>query len=151
MSTAFEIEQIRAEDTHDLRRRVLRDGDPKAVVEWAGDDAVTTTHLGAVDPDGAIIGISTWILTPDPELPGAIGAQLRGMATDSQTMGFGVGRAILDAGIERHRELGFDLIWAEARVSALGFYERAGFVAVSNVFDTAATGLPHRRVRFELR
>jgi predicted GNAT family N-acyltransferase len=37
-------------------------------------------------------------------------------------------------------------VWLNARVTAVPFYEKLGFVVVSDVFRTARTYLPHVRM-----
>lgn len=127
--------------THDLRRRVLRHGDPDAGVDWPDDRA--STHLAAVDDADQVVAVSTWIERDD-------GVQLRGMATEPGLAGSGLGSLLLLAGIERARASGATHVWANARLTALGFYERHGFSLVGGEFVDATTGLPHRVVRFDL-
>lgn len=137
------IDPISAADTYDLRRRILRDGDSDAVVEWVGDDEDSTFHLGIRDRSGAVVAISTWLGRPPA-------TQIRGMATDPELVGSGLGSRLLAAGIERCRSRGDTVVWANARVTAISFYERAGFTVVGAVFETADTGLPHQMVRRSL-
>lgn len=149
MTPAVEIREITSAQTHDLRRRVLRDGAADASVEWPSDDEATTVHLGAVI-DEQIVGVSTWSTAPDPHAPELESVQLRGMATDPAGAGQGIGRALLDAGVRRSTDAGAQRVWANARVTALGFYERAGMIVSGAVFVTEATGLPHRHVHLDL-
>lgn len=137
------IHTIRSVDTHHLRRRVLRDGDSDANVVWDGDDTAGTVHLGVVAAD-RIVAISTWLAAPAPD--GRVGFQLRGMATDPADAGRGHGSALLRAGVVHARSHGAEVVWANARVTALDFYTRAGFDATGPMFVTVATGLPHRLV-----
>ena len=138
------VVEISAADTHTLRREVLRNGDPDALVEWSGDEDPHTFHLGIRDDSGTVVAISTWLGRP-PE------TQLRGMATAPAFAGRGLGSKLLAAGVARCRARGDELVWANARVPAVGFYERAGFTVVGTEFETAATGLPHQLVRQSLR
>ncbi|MFT4658395.1 MAG: GNAT superfamily N-acetyltransferase [Ilumatobacter sp.] len=141
---------IEAADTHDLRRRVLRNGDPRADLVWAHDNDPHTEHLGIRLVDESIVAISTWLQSPCPNYSSDSALQLRGMATDPAHNGQGHGSALLRAGTERAKAAGHDLIWANARVTALEFYERAGFTVSGPVFSTATTGLPHRLVVLRL-
>lgn len=141
-----EIVVLAARDTHDLRRRVLRDDRIDAPVEWAGDDDPETVHLGVVIDD-AVVAVSTWLTSSSPERRLT---QLRGMATEPSLAGSGIGGRLLRSGIERAALHGTDLIWANARLGALRFYERAGFTAVGDVFTIAEIGLPHRRVEYPI-
>ena len=149
MTPDVTLGEITAVQTHDLRRRILRDGDADAVVVWVEDDEPATVHLGA-STDGRVVAISTWLNAPDPHAPDRRARQLRGMATDRAMAGRGLGRALLHAGLQRAGADGYDRVWANARVTALGFYESAGWTVSGAVFDTAMTGLPHRHVHVDL-
>jgi GNAT superfamily N-acetyltransferase len=138
--------EITALDTHRLRRAVLRDGRLDADVVWDGDDEPTTFHLG-IDVDGAIVAISTWLARPSPTAAGMAAVQLRGMATDPAHARRGLGSLLLAHGLARVRQGGDTSVWANARVTAISFYERHGFEAFGPVFETADTGRPHRLVR----
>ena len=143
------IREVAAAETHDLRRRILRDGAAAAIVEWQGDDESTTFHLGAA-ADGRIVAISTWLITADPLAPDLRAMQLRGMATDPVLAGKGFGRALIDAGVQRASDDGVARVWANARVTSLGFYEAAGWIVTGPVFETVSTGLAHRHVHTDL-
>lgn len=135
--------EITAAETHALRQRVLRDNQISAHLEWDGDDDLSTFHLGIRDRSGAVVAISTWLGRPPA-------TQIRGMATEPELAGGGLGSKLLAAGIERCRLRGDTMVWANARVTATSFYERAGFAVVGAVFETADTGLPHQMVRLTL-
>ncbi len=139
----MKIAAVPAAQTHALRRSVLRDGDPDADVHWPEDDDDNTVHLAVLDDESSIIGVSTWI-TVSPR------TQLRGMATDPNMAGHGVGTALLDAGIAHARAIGSTHVWANARVTAIGFYSAYGFTISGPVFVTPATGLPHRLATLDL-
>jgi len=72
--------------------------------------------------------------------------QLRGMATDSELRGRGVGRALLLVAektiIERSD---VRLLWCNARLDAVVFYEKQGWRSVSEVFEVSTAG-PHRKM-----
>lgn len=152
------VVEIDAGETHDLRRRVLRNGDRDADLDWAGDHDDTTVHLGVVGDAGAPIAVSTWLRRPCPLHPDAPSVQLRGMATDPAHRGTGLGSLLLADGIVRSlgvvrlssddRASDVELVWANARVEAIAFYERHGWNATGPVFHTAGTGLPHRLVTY---
>ncbi len=149
VATGGVVREIAAVETHDLRRRVLRDGSAGAVVVWDGDDADGTLHLG-IEFDGEIVAISTWLDVPQPDGDADRAVQLRGMAVDPDLGPRGFGTRLVVVGCDRAHRHGARVVWAHARVTALGFYERLGFEVVGPVFETAATGLPHRLVRRDL-
>ncbi len=142
------VVEVTAEATHDLRRRVLRTGTPRTDVVFADDDAPTTVHLGLVDEQGTLIAISSWAWRPFPADPsGCRAVQLRGMAVDPAQQRTGAGAILLDAGVERARADGAELVWANARDSALGFYAAHGFETVGAGYVDPATAIPHHRIR----
>lgn len=141
----WQIVELDAGETHPLRRAILRDGTASNEVVFDGDDEPGTFHLG-VRVDGALVAISSWLPRRYPDLPASPGHQLRGMATEPATRGSGLGRELLTAGLDRCREAGSDLVWARARVAALGFYERHGFEPVGVEYVDLTTGLPHHDI-----
>lgn len=145
MSPVTEIVAITAADTHDLRRRVLRDGTPSDAVVWDGDEETGTFHLGVRTSSG-LIAISTWLRRRYPDRPAEDAVQLRGMATDPAHRGSGVSDRLLLAGLERCAAEGATLVWARARVAALSFYVRHGFVPVGTDYTDLTTGLLHRDI-----
>ena len=141
---AIAVRLLQIEETYALRRAVLRAGAPEAIVHYDTDDRPGTWHLGAVDDEGRVVATSTYFPQPCPVPgydPGAY--RLRSMAVAPGSQGAGVGRAVLRAGIERLEDDWVSLLWANARNSALGFYERCGFEAVWPSFVDADSGLPH--------
>lgn len=133
---AVSIEEIRAVDTLDLRSRVLREGRPHEGFLEDGD--ASTIHVGA-RVNGELVGVATFCLRKGETW------QLRGMAVDACLQGQGIGRAILDVGIDRLQALGARHVWANGRDTALGFYERVGWRVVGEGY-AMPSGLPHHRV-----
>lgn len=140
-----ELVELRPEDTHDLRRRVLRDGTASDAVAFDGDTLDTTFHLG-LRFGGELAAVSTWLARRYPDRPGEPGYQLRGMATDPRHRGRGLGTRLLAGGLDRCREAGATLVWARARDTALPFYERHGFTTVGPGYVDLTTGLPHHDI-----
>jgi GNAT superfamily N-acetyltransferase len=143
----FIVRPLEVGDTYVLRRDVLRGGAPQAVVHYDTDDDPATWHLGAVDDDGHVVATSTFFPQPCPvpelDVPGHGAYRLRSMAVEPRWQGTGVGRAVLRAALIRLDTDGVDVVWANARDSALGFYERCGFEVVGSSFIDADSGLPH--------
>ena len=144
----LEIVDLRAGDTHDLRRSVLRNDDARATVEFDGDERPDTMHLGVRDGSGRVMSISSWYRRDHAARPG--GVQLRSMATATDLQGRGLGDELLAAGCERARAAGAEYVWARARVTAERFYLHRGFRAVGDIYTDDTTGLEHRDVTFDL-
>lgn len=145
------VVELTSEETHDLRRRVLRAGTPSDVVVFAQDADPATFHLGVRSgATGQLLAVSTYTPAGTDLRPGAVAWQLRGMAVDSGLQGHGVGKMLLSTAIERLRHEGAEVLWANARDSAMAFYERLGMTMVGPGFTTADTLLPHHRVVLDL-
>ncbi len=142
-----EVTELTVEQVRPLRRTVLRAGMATEDVSWPEDDTPGAFHLGIV-ADGDVIAVSTWVPRP---LDGEPAFQVRGMATAAGRRGQGLGAMLVQAGCSRVAASGIGLVWANARDTALPFYERHGFAAIGDGFVDATTQLPHHRVVRRLR
>ena len=59
-------------------------------------------------------------------------------------------QSFTQAPMERLRAAGYTVLWANARDTALGFYERVGMHVEGNGYVTTETGLPHHTVVLDL-
>jgi GNAT superfamily N-acetyltransferase len=143
------VVEIAAADTHALRRAVLREGKADADVHFPQDADPASFHLGAM-ADGELVGIATFTPAPTPHREGAVAWQLRGMAVAADQQGRRVGAAIVDAAVARLRDAGAEVLWCNARDTALGFYEKLGFSVYGDGFVTSGTGLPHHAMLIDL-
>jgi GNAT superfamily N-acetyltransferase len=145
------IRRAAVEEIFPLRHAVLRPGRPVGYSVYSEDEGAV--HIGAWDDD-MLVGCAT--VFPEP-WPGSDSAseesaawRLRGMAIDPSRQGTGVGRLVLAEGIAAAREGGAALLWANARTSALGFYERMGWRVVGEEFIATDSGLPHKPMLIDL-
>jgi GNAT superfamily N-acetyltransferase len=136
------VEQVRPEITYALRREVLRPGRGWNELELPGDRDRSTGHFAAY-VEHEVVGVATVIEEPEDDGPGVW--RLRGMAVSAATRGRGVGFALLERVRDFVVRSGGGLLWCNARVSAEGFYHRAGFVTVSPPWDDPEIG-PHVRM-----
>lgn len=138
--TTLTVSEVPAADTIPLRGAVLRPGRPAAI---DGDDDPATFHLAARTAQGQIVGVVRFHPAPCPWRREASAPwQLRGMATDPAVRGAGAGRALLVEGLAAVAARGGDLVWCDARLAAVGFYERMGFAVVTQEYDKPGIG-PH--------
>ena len=140
------VEESDADTTYPLWRDVLREGRP---VPWL-EDPEGTFHLAARSA-GRLVGVVRFSPAgcrwrPEARAPW----QLRGMATAPDARGTGAGRALVAEGLTRVAALGGDLVWCDARVPAVGFYERMGFAVVTEEFVKPEGG-PHVGMVIEVR
>ena len=138
MTATVTIEDSDAETTYPMWRDVLREGRP--VPRLA--DPEGTFHLAARAVDGKLVGVVRFSRAPCPWREARAPWQLRGMATGPAVRGAGAGRALVAEGLARVAALGGDLVWCDARLAAVGFYERMGFTVVTDQFDKPEGG-PH--------
>lgn len=144
------VVELEPEDTHDLRRRVLRAHLPAAdaEVEHPEDHLPGTVHLGVVDGAGTVLAAATVFPEPTTHRPGARTARLRGMAVDPGRQGEGLGTLLLAAVVAWARRDGYAAVWANGRDGALPFYVGHGWQVVGEGFVTI--GLPHHVVVVDL-
>jgi GNAT superfamily N-acetyltransferase len=144
------VAELPVDATYDLRRRVLRAGRADANVAFTEDTRPGAFHLGVYDDDGRLAGIGSFFEDPCPHRPGARAWRLRGMAVEPDAQGRGVGTALLEAAVRRFRDEGVEVLWAHGRDSALGFYERHGWVVHGEGYVPDETLLPHHDVVLDL-
>ena len=70
--------------------------------------------------------------------------QIGRMAVLEHHRGEGIGAAILGTAVEKARTLGFEQVFLNAQVHAIGFYQKAGFVETGPRFDEA--GIQHQKM-----
>ena len=139
------VERVTFDDIHNLRLRVLRKGTPVAHATYPEDSYDDVVHL-AIRLNGDVVATSTWFSKECPESPGVAAVQLKGMAVDDSLQTTGFGRALIDAGISLARERNAEIVWARARDTAVGFYEKCGFAVVGDGFIDEPTAMPHHIV-----
>ena len=137
------VEEVPAEATHDLRWRILRESRPGAPVVFPEDNRPDAFHLGVRDDDGSVVAVASFSTEATPHRPGRSAVRLRGMAVDWPAQHHGVGRLLIATVTERLRRAGVEVLWCNARDSAIGFYSRLGFEVVGDGFVLPESGIAH--------
>jgi predicted GNAT family N-acyltransferase len=137
-----DVEQVREYLVLPLRQAVLRPHQRLAEVGFEGD--ASGTHFAAFDAASAIVGVASLIGEPEDPRPGPRW-RLRGMAVAPDHRGEGVGRALMDGLVDFVARTGGGALWCNARLHAVGFYQRFGFVVTGEVFEEPVIG-PHVRM-----
>jgi predicted GNAT family N-acyltransferase len=137
-----DVEQVPVYLVLALRQKVLRPHQNVADVGFDGDAA--GTHFAAFDAASEIVGVVSLIGEPRDEI-GTSRWRLRGMATDPDYQGQGVGRALMTGLLDFAARSGGGAVWCNARLHAVGFYERFDFVITGDVFEEPEIG-PHVRM-----
>jgi GNAT superfamily N-acetyltransferase len=123
---SVQVEQVLPWVTLPLRQKVLRPHQTFAQLQQEGDNDPETAFFAAYDSAHRVVGTASVRREAAPW--GEPGWRLRGMATEEELRGQGIGAAVLSRVIEHVARLGGGLLWCNARIPAQRFYERAGFV-----------------------
>ncbi len=128
----------------DLRHQVLRQNLPRESAIFKGDDAPAALHFGAFAGARTVACVS---LHPS-EWETAAAWQLRGMATAPDYRGRGVGRRLMQVMEAELESLQVSrVLWCNARLPAVGFYQGMGWRVVSEEFEIPAAGTHVRMLR----
>lgn len=92
-------------------------------------------HFGLFDESGNLLACVAAVNCSSTE------AKVRQMAVDSKAQGKGCGRKLILCVEDHLSHLGFNHFVLHARMSAVGFYEKLGYVRVGQEF--VEVGLPH--------
>jgi len=140
-SAAVETRLIASDETLVLRQRILRPGVGVEGCVFAGDDDTETVHFGAYVGD-ELVGIASLYTEASPDFEGKRGWRIRGMATDVPVQGKGFGAQMVLACLAHAQSEGGEVLWCNARTSAIGFYAKLGFEVVGEEFEIPEVG-PH--------
>ncbi len=99
-------------------------------------------HFVAFDESDRIIGCAR--MAPSD---GTSARQVRTVAVANERQGSGLGRELMFAIEKAAIAEGATELWLNARVPAVGFYERLGYAVESEAFINPPSGLPHKRMR----
>jgi predicted GNAT family N-acyltransferase len=139
---AERLEVVDVSAVRPLRGEVLRQGGPPETSVLPHDDDARSRHL-ALSIDGEVVAVGSVLPEPPPWSPEAAGAwRIRGMATKPGLRSRGYGGQVLRGLLDYATSAGGGLVWCDARLPAVPFYERNGFAAVGEVF--VREGVGHR-------
>lgn len=137
----MEVLQIHPKDTYAIRHAVLRHGKPIETCMFEGDDDELSFHLGAF-VEKKLCSVASFYFRNHPNIDEPYQYQLRGMATLPEYQGQGFSMALLNTGFPMILKNNVKVVWCNARKSAVGFYEKAGFEIVGQEFEIKDIG-PH--------
>lgn len=131
------IEEISAEDTYPIRKNILRKNMSLSHV-MHGDLDPETLHLG-VFAEEELVCIGSFMKASFEGLSGSQ-YQLRGMAAREESQGKGFGKLLLERAELILSGKGIDIIWCNARITAVEFYEKLGYQAMGKQFEVPQVG-----------
>ncbi|MGE5370915.1 MAG: GNAT family N-acetyltransferase [Solirubrobacterales bacterium] len=109
------------------------------------DDSETrSAHIVAIDQEtGQVVGSVS--LNTDNEA-----AQIIGLVVVEDLRKHGVASALIRLLFQKAQSLGFSRVWLNARVTAVGFYKKHGFITIGEEFPSRLTGVPTIRMECDL-
>ncbi|NCG04798.1 MAG: GNAT family N-acetyltransferase [Bacteroidetes bacterium] len=125
--TNLRLKPIRTSDTYVVRHPVLRNGLPIESCVFDRDDDSNTLHLGAYMGE-KLVGVLTL-------LPNKANVQLRGMAVLHEMQKKGIGYQLILEAENRIKNMRISLLWLNARLLAVPFYERFGYQKQGEMFN----------------
>ena len=135
----IKISEITAEQTYPIRQTVLRQNEPleKCIYPFDTDDS--TLHFGLFESD-LLVGIISIFETKKELFVDDKQYQIRGMAVleNHQKKGYG-GALVRHAVSQLQKEKNF-LVWFNARIIAVGFYEKLNFEKIGDLFEIVPIG-----------
>jgi len=136
----MKILRINAADTYDIRHKMLRAGFPRETVHFPKDDDDQTFHLGAFDGN-KLVSVASFYFENHPDLiDDEYQYRLRGMATLPEYQGQGHSRALLKMAFPIIKLNQCTLLWCNARVTAIGFYQKVAFEKMGEPFNIPQVG-----------
>lgn len=137
----IEIKKITAFETIIVRHPVLRPGRPIESCHFEGDDLPTTCHFGLCF-ENELVGVISAFKAKNKLFSEENQFQIRGMAVLVQFQKRGFGEALLNYCENEIRLKKGELIWFNARETAVGFYKKSGYEVVGERFEIPDVG-PH--------
>jgi GNAT superfamily N-acetyltransferase len=138
------VERIPVELTRELRHKVLWPH-----IEHTVDCRIATEestpgvfHLATFDGT-AIVSVGTFFPMQTEKLNQAQQYRLRAMATLPEYEGKGCGRMLLHYAFNELRQQGVEVLWCDARIKAIGFYQNLGFELIDEIYEVPKIG-PHK-------
>lgn len=143
------IKFIKAPATWPLRHKVLRPHQELEDCDYPNDRNKDSFHLGAYDGD-ELIGVASFYGERNEQIVAWKQYRLRGMATLQRYQGRGIGRKLLQFGLDHLQANGADVLWCNARVVAGSFYRQMKFDALGEQFELEGIG-PHQLMFYLFR
>ena len=133
------FDAVDVSDILEFRQVMLWPDKPLSHVMLPDDDSAT--HIcGRLNQ--RIIAVGSFFLTGDS-------AQLRKLAVDPEYRGQSLGKSLVRFGIRKLAEAETKVLWCDARVESVGFYERLGFEVDQSVFEKSGAQYRKAAIRLE--
>lgn len=135
----MDIKQIDAKDTYKVRQKILRPEGKLEDCHFPGDNDELSFHLGAYK-DEKLVSVASFYMDNHPMISAEYQFRLRGMATLEENRSHGMSSALLRTAFPLITKNHVNTLWCNARLSAVGFYEKVGFKTIGDQFDIEGIG-----------
>jgi len=145
----FTIEKITAAATYPIRHAVLRKGEAFEKCIYPGDDSDLHSHFGLFEGK-ELVGVVSIYQTKNALFADDKQFQIRGMAVLDAHQKKGYGAALLqhaESYLKREEQY---TIWFNARIIALDFYKKMGFIQIGEPYEIDTIGIHYTMYKKEL-
>ena len=137
----MKVLRISALDTYPIRQQMLVPDHSLSKAKFENDDDEDVSfHLGAF-VESQLVSVASFFYERNILFPDLHQYQLRGMATLSGFQNQGLSSELLNMAFPIIKQNFCTLLWCNARVPAIGFYEKVGFIkANEHIFEIPEIG-----------
>ena len=135
------IKKVDAEKIRLLRHSELRKGQDFSTTSYLKDNEKDTFHIACI-VNKKVVTCATFYPERSTKIKSNNAYRLRGMATASNFQRKGYATELMIESFKELKEKKSDLLWCNARLVAVSFYESLGFKIIGNMFDIEGIG-PH--------
>ena len=135
------ITKVDAEKVRTLRHSELRKGQDFSTTSYLKDYEEDTFHMACI-VDEKIVTCATFYPEKSIKIKPDNTYRLRGMATDSNFQRKGYATGLMNESFKELKKRDCNMVWCNARLVAVDFYESVGFKITGELFDIAEIG-PH--------
>ncbi|AXC52381.1 N-acetyltransferase [Bacillus subtilis] len=135
----LEVKTISAEDTYEIRHRILRPHQSIEQCKYEEDHAKGSFHLGAFF-EGKLISIASFSPQNQPLITESPAYRLRGMATLEGYRDQKGGSTLIKHAEEKLAKNGVQAVWCNARSHVKGYYSKLGWEVLGEPFEIPGIG-----------
>ncbi|MDX7995963.1 GNAT family N-acetyltransferase [Bacillus subtilis] len=135
----LEVKTISAEDTYEIRHRILRPHQSIEQCKYEEDHAKGSFHLGAFF-EGQLFSIASFSPQIQPLITESPAYRLRGMATLEGYRDQKGGSTLIKHAEEKLAKNGVQAVWCNARSHVKGYYSKLGWEVLGEPFEIPGIG-----------
>jgi len=137
---SFFVKEIKPNDCYFIRHQVLWQHKSFDDCGIDIDYQAGAFHLGAFRGD-ELICVASFFKQSQTKFSEQHQYRLRAMATLYSAQNTGAARELLNTAFQILKAKGQDLLWCDARITAIGFYEKLGFEKLGDSYSIPIIGL----------